>query len=40
MATKTTKVAEFPERLAAEKEAALAEATRQVTARYGQQLLI
>ncbi|MGI9072001.1 MAG: kinetoplast-associated protein, partial [Bryobacteraceae bacterium] len=33
-------VAEFPQRLMAGKEAALAEATRQVTARYEQQLLV
>ncbi len=32
-------VAEFPQRLAEEKEAALAEVTRQVTARYKQQIL-
>jgi len=33
-------VEEFPQRLAAEKEAALTEATRQVTARYEQQILV
>ncbi len=33
-------VAEFPQRLAGEKEAALGEATRQVTARYEQQILV
>ncbi len=33
-------VEEFPQRLTAEKEAALSEATRQVTARYEQQILI
>ena len=33
-------VAEFPQRLAAAKDAALAEATREVTARYEQQLLV